>query len=77
MSSGRPAAALLARCGSAIWPRTMETRSARPSLSTLSAFSGVRMWLSAVTSAWRTVDLITAARSAPSFSGYMKVGMIL
>ena len=30
MSSGRPSFALLARCGSAIWPRTIDTMSAWP-----------------------------------------------
>ena len=69
MSSARPSRALLAKCGSAICPRTMETRSAWLADNTASAFSGVRIWLSAITKAWVTAPLSTSASSAPNRSG--------
>ena len=68
MSSGRPSRALFAICGSAIWPRTMLTMSAWPEPITESAFSGVRMWLSAWTRTCFTARLIASACGGPIFS---------
>ncbi len=64
-SAARSARVLATRCGSAIWPRTMLTRSAWPAASTASAAAGVRMWLSAWTTARETTFLSAAANGAP------------
>ena len=56
-----PRRALATRCGSAIWPRTIETMSACPAAShVLGVGRGVRMWLSAWTSACRATSFSAA-----------------
>ena len=76
-SSSRPVRALATRCGSAIWPRTIETMSAWPAASTSSAAGAVRMWLSAWTTACLVTAFSAAANGSPRRAGYSDVGMSL
>ena len=75
--SACPALALATRWGSAIWPRTIDTRSAWPAASTSSAACGVRMWLSACTTAWLVTCSSAAANGSPRRGGYSDGGMIV